>query len=245
VDKTRKQSVAAMISKLGRLGTLDPEDVAAIEGLPWRERTARGGSYLIRQGMPVSECSLLVSGFSARSKITDTGRRQIVSFQIPGDMLDLQHLVLGYSDHSVEVITDAVLLWVDADALREVAFQRPGVGQALWRDAFVDASISREWLLNVGQRPGRARIAHLLCEFAYRCVKAELASSELFELPLTQEQIADATGMTAIHVNRMISTLRVAGVISSRKRRVEIRDWAQIQVIAGFNPDYLHDQLTS
>ena len=229
-----------MLRKLERLGPLTRDDVAAIEALPWREECARGGTHLIREGARVFECCLLVSGYAARSKLTRDGRRQIVSFHIPGDVLDLQHLLLSRSDHNVELITDASLLWISVDCLRELAFQRLNVARVLWHDTLVDASILREWVLNVGQRDSRARVAHMLCEFAYRRSVAGLGSTEQFDLPMTQEQIADATGMTPIHVNRMLAALRAEGIISREKRRVEIKDWDRIQRVAHFDPAYLH-----
>jgi CRP-like cAMP-binding protein len=238
--EVQKSRLAALFRKLARLGLLDQEDVAAIEMLPWRDETARAGTHLIREGARVAECCLLVSGHACRSKLTRDGSRQIVSFHMPGDLLDLQHLLLQRADHNVELITDAALSWISIDALRELAFTRRNIGCALWRDTLIDGSIFREWVLNVGQRDGRARVAHMLCEFAYRRAAAGIDNSEELDLPMTQEQIADATGMTPIHVNRMLAALRTEGVISSQKRRVEILDWAQIQRIADFDPAYLH-----
>ena len=232
--------LTAMFRKLGRSSVLDQDDIDAMRALLWRDETARGGAHLLREGARVTDCCVLVSGYVCRSKLTTEGRRQIVSFHIPGDLLDLQHLLLARADHNIELITDAAVAWVSSDALREVAFRHTNIGQALWRDSLIDASIFREWVLNVGQRDGRARVAHMLCEFAYRRAAAGLGQADEFDLPMTQEQIADATGMTPIHVNRMLAALRLEGVISSVKRRVEIKDWAQIQRIADFDPAYLH-----
>jgi CRP-like cAMP-binding protein len=232
--------LAAMFRKLERSSFLDQDDIDALQAMPWRDELVRGGGYLIREGMRVADCCVLVSGYACRSKLTRDGQRQIVSFHIPGDLLDLQHLMLSRADHNVELITDAAVSWVGTEALREIAFRRAGIGRALWRDTLIDASIFREWVLNVGQRDGRPRVAHLLCEFAYRRAAAGLGRAEEFDLPMTQEQIADATGMTPIHVNRMLAALRTEGVISSVKRRVEIKDWAQMQRIAEFDPAYLH-----
>jgi CRP-like cAMP-binding protein len=237
---TQDRRVAALVRKLSALGALDEQDVAALEALPWRDEICRAGSHLVREGARVTECCLLVSGYACRSKLTREGRRQIVSFHIPGDLLDLQNLLLPRTDHNIELITDATVAWVTIGALRNLAFERGNIGTALWRDTLVDASIFREWVLNVGQRTGRARVAHMLCEFAYRRAAAGIGETQDFDLPMTQEQIADATGMTPIHVNRMLAAMRAEGVISSHKRRVEIRDWAQIQRIADFDPAYLH-----
>jgi CRP-like cAMP-binding protein len=232
--------LSAMLRKLERSSVLDHDDIDAMQAMPWRDEVVRGGAYLFRESVRAAECCVLVSGYACRSKLTRDGQRQIVSFHIPGDLLDIQHLLLARTDHNVELITDAAVSWVPIEALREVTFRRINIAHALWRDTLIDASIFREWVLNVGQRDGRARVSHLLCEFAYRRAAAGLGRPEEFDLPMTQEQIADATGMTPIHVNRMLAALRTEGVISSVKRRVEIKDWARIQRIAEFDPDYLH-----
>ena len=232
--------LTGLIGKLSRLAPLDRDDIAAIEALPLRAETARAGTYLVREGGRVVDCCLLLSGYACRSKLTSEGRRQIVSFHIPGDVLDLQHLLLDIADHNVELITDGEIAWIPADALRAVARARPIVADALWRDTLIDASVYREWVLNVGQRDARTRIAHLLCEFAFRRAAAGQGDAEQFTLPMTQEQIADATGMTPIHVNRMLAALGAEGVIVRHKRRIEIVDWPRMQRIADFDPAYLH-----
>ena len=118
--------------------------------------------------------------------------------------------------------------------------ERPAINEALWRDSLIDASIFREWVLNVGRRDAKARIAHMLCEFASRRQAAGLGSPERFELPMTQEQIGDATGLTPVHVNRMLHALAADGVIVRDQREVEITDWPKMRRIADFDPAYLH-----
>ena len=230
----------ALINKLKLLGRLDPADTAALASLPVREETARAGTYLVREGMRVVECCVLLNGYACRNKLTSEGRRQIVSFHIPGDVLDLQHLLLDRADHNVQVITDGTVARIPAEALRDLARARPNVATALWRDTLVDASIFREWVLNVGQRDARSRIAHMLCEFALRRQAAGLGTPERFELPMTQEHIADATGLTAVHVNRMLMSLTNDGIIERDKREIRIADWDRMRRAADFQPGYLH-----
>jgi CRP-like cAMP-binding protein len=114
------------------------------------------------------------------------------------------------------------------------------VAEALWRDTLIDASIFREWVLNVGRRDAKSRIAHMLCEFLMRCESAGLGSAERFDLPMTQEQIADATGLTSVHVNRMLRALEEDGVIHHRGREIRVGDWALMKRVAGFDSTYLH-----
>jgi CRP-like cAMP-binding protein len=230
----------ALIGKLRRLGPLEQADIVGIRALPLRIESGKAGKYLVREGDRIVDCCVLLSGYACRSKLTSEGRRQIVSFHIPGDVLDLQHLLLARADHNVQLITDARFAYVSAESLRAVAQSHPNVGAALWRDTLIDASIFREWVLNVGQRDARARVAHMLCEFAFRRAAAGLGGTERFELPMTQEQIADATGMTPIHVNRMLAALGAEGIISRNKRQVEIIDWPMMERVADFDPAYLH-----
>lgn len=230
-----------VIRKLERLAPLNQADRDAIRSLPFRMKTAPPNAYLVREGEVVTECSVLLTGYACRHKASSNGGRQIVSFHMPGDILDLQHLLLSRADHNLQTITEATVALVSAEHIRRVALERPAVGEALWRDTLIDASIFREWVLNVGRRSAKSRVAHMLCEFAARREKAGLGSPERFELPMTQEQIADATGLTSVHVNRMLHELADEGVIVRDKRDVTIRDWAQMCRVADFDPAYLHE----
>ncbi len=236
-----KQNPLAVLSKkLGLLAELDDLDRQAINALPATIQTVRNGHYLVRQGAQPTNCCLLLSGYACRNKVTADGGRQIVSFHIAGDILDLQHLHLSLADHNVQAISEAEVAWIPKSRLRAMARQRPALAEALWRDTLVDASIFREWVLNVGRRDAKARVAHLLCEFAVRCEAVGLGQAESFEWPLTQEQIADATGLTTVHVNRTLKALTVEGCIESQRGRYRTGDWAALRAAGGFDKIYLH-----
>lgn len=230
-----------VIHKLERLAPLEQADRDAIRALPFRIKTAPPNHYLVKEGAAATDCCVLLTGYVCRHKTTSSGDRQIVSFHMPGDILDLQHLLLSRADHNLETITEATFALVPAEDLRRVAQQRPLLAEALWRDTLIDASIFREWVLNVGRRDAKSRIAHMLCEFAARREKAGLGPPERFNLPMTQEQIADATGLTSVHVNRMLFELAADGVIVRDKRQVEITDWSRMCRVADFNAAYLHE----
>ncbi len=232
--------LARAIRKLDRLVHLDDDDHAALTGLPFRIGTARPGQALVREGDETVDCYVLLGGYACRHKLAGDGGRQIVSFHVPGDILDIQHLLLPRADHNLEAITELRFARVGADALRRAARDRPRVAEALWRDTLIDASIFREWVLNVGRRDAKARIAHMLCEFAVRREAAGLGSPERFELPMSQSHIADATGLTPIHVNRSLRALSEDGVIARDRRHVEILDWPRMKRAADFDPLYLH-----
>lgn len=230
----------AMIAKLARLSSLSDEDRLAISSLSYSMADIPAGRDIIRDGTERSECCLLVAGYACRHKLTAAGGRQIVSFQLRGDLLDVQHLLLCRADHNVQAITNATVAWIPKAQLRALAWQRPAVGEALWKDSLVDASIFREWVLNVGRRNAKPRIAHLLCEFAARCRAAGIGNDNCVDLPMSQEQIADATGLTPVHVNRMLMLLGSEGAIRREGRKVEISDWDLLSRIADFDPAYLH-----
>ena len=230
----------SVIRKLERLTTLDDADRAAIAGLPFTLGRGRASHYVVRERDRVVNCCVLLSGYACRHKTTSEGGRQIVSFHLPGDILDLQHILFPVADHNVQTITEATWAVVPNDALRKVTRERPGITEALWKDTLIDASIFREWVLNVGRRDAKSRVAHLLCEFTTRREAAGLGAPERFELPMSQEQIADATGLTPVHVNRMLHALSDDGIIARDKRLVDILDWKLLRRVGDFDSAYLH-----
>jgi CRP-like cAMP-binding protein len=236
----RIDPLAALIRKLNSLNKLNDEDVAGIRSLPFRPQRFRAGATVVSTGQLVSECCLLVAGYACRQKLASDGGRQIVSFHMAGDILDIQHLLFEKADHNVQTITDAEVLFFPMREVRKLIQARPEIGKALWRDCLVDASIFREWVLNVGRRDAKMRIAHLICEFATRHEALGLGSPTRFTLPMTQEDIGDATGLTSVHVNRMLRALTEDGVIARTGREIRIADWDRMKDVADFDPDYLH-----
>ena len=229
-----------MLRKLERLAELDQADRKALLELPFRMAHANPRAVLVREGTIPSDCCVLLEGYASRSKSTGGGGRQILSFHFAGDILNLQNLELPYADHDVETVSAARIAWVPSKAIKELAAGHPNISDALWRDTLIDAAIFREWVLNVGRRDAKSRIAHMLCEFAARREAAGLGSPERFELPMTQDQIADATGLTPIHVNRMLQALGAEGLISRDRRHIQILDWSRMRYVADFDAAYLH-----
>ena len=234
--------VQIALRKLCSLAQLSSEDAAAFARLPVSIEAVPSHRYLTRQGMESARCCILVEGYACRHKVAHNGARQIVSFHMRGDILDLEHLLFDVADCSVQTISNAVIGCVSPRALKQLAIEHPAIGEALWRDTLIDASIFREWVLNIGRRDAKGRIAHLLCEFAARARTAGLASSAGFELPMTQEEIADATGLTTVHVNRTLRSLREEGLISIERRHLTVNDWKRLQEAAGFDPEYLRTE---
>ncbi len=229
-----------LIGKLTRLSRLEADDLNAIRSLPVIIAEAQSHQFLVREGESTGDCYLILGGYVCRHKLASNGGRQIVSFHMAGDIVDLQHLLFAKADHSIQTITDVKYAKFPAKALRQISQDHPLIAEALWRDTLIDASVFREWVLNVGRRDAKSRIAHMLCEFAVRRQAAGLGSPERFDLPMTQEQIGDATGLTSVHVNRMLRALEEDGVIARNNRDIHIVDWDEMRRIADFDPMYLH-----
>jgi CRP-like cAMP-binding protein len=239
---TNDNGFGVMTRKLERLAKLDEHDRSALENLPFTLQEVSAGQHLLREGDASTSCFLLLSGYVCRYKTTSAGARQIVSFHMAGDIVDLQHLLLSRADHSIQAITALTYAATPAAELKKVAQTHPAIGEALWRDTLIDASVFREWVLNVGRRDPRQRVAHMLCELAARRETAGLGSPTLFELPVTREDIADATGLTPVHVNRILALLGAEGLVTRDERQVEIADWNRIRQAANFDAAYLHAQ---
>jgi len=172
--------------------------------------------------------------------MTGDGARQIMAVCIPGDAVDLQNIFLDASDHSVQMLTRGDVADVPREPLQELVLNRPGIGRAIIQLTLVEASILREWVVNVGRRDARERIAHVLCEFAVRLETRGLISGQGFELPMTQEQLADATGLTPVHVNRVLKALEADGLITRQRRQIHYSDWRALQDAGDFTRNYLH-----
>lgn len=229
-----------MVQRLERRSPLTQADREALLGLPHNVKKLSASNHIVRDGDAPDFCTLLLSGFAYRYKITGEGGRQIISLHCAGEFLDMQNSFLGLADHSVQMLTEGELAMMPVGLLQELALTRPAIGRALWIDTLIDASIFREWVVNVGRRDSRARVAHLLCEFSLRLEAAGLASNHQYELPMTQEQLADAVGLTSVHVNRVLKQLGEEGLISRDRRSIVILDWKRMREAGDFNERYLH-----
>ena len=226
--------------KLARRTDITQHDRAAIIALPHTISRLRPSGKLIGEGAHPSHCSFILSGFAFRDKIVRSGARQITAVMLPGDFVDLPHLFLGIADQGVHAMTDLVAACIEAEPLRRLALDHPAVARALWVEASIDAAINREWIVNVGRREAIVRVAHLLCEFALRTARAGLPGDDGFELPMTQEQIGDAVGLTAVHVNRVLRALTEMGLLKREGRFYRSADWKRLQDFADFSPVYLY-----
>lgn len=228
------------MGKLAQGLGLGSADMSTISGLPYRIADFEPMTYLVRQGDVAIHCGLVVSGFLCSSKIGGDGSRQIVSFHLNGDLFGFQSIFLDESDHHIQVLSHASIFLIPKQAVLDAFEGNCAFRQALLRNMLKDLSISKEWLFSMGRRSALARVAHLICELAVRQDVAGLGNGLDYDWPLTQEQFGDATGLTAVHVNRMIKALRDEGVILSSKNKIKISDWPRLAKIADFTRGYLH-----
>jgi CRP-like cAMP-binding protein len=236
----RQVSTHPLIRKLSALGTISPEEAEAMVGAIGAPRTVRPGVDIVEDGSSPAVTTLLLDGFACRYKLLRTGRRQILAFQIPGDLVDVYGYVLPRMDHGIGALTRctvAPILHSEIDRLTE---RFPNLTHLLWRDSLVDASIVRTWLTGVGRRTAASRTAHLLCELHHRLKVVGQVDESKFQLPITQGDIADALGLSAVHVNRTLKSLRGQKLISVNGQLVTISNGEGLRAVAGFDPDYLH-----
>jgi CRP-like cAMP-binding protein len=232
--------LAPLVRKLEHWHPFTDTERKALLGLPHSIRELASNQVVVWDGDRPQHTCLLVSGFAIRHKIAGNGGRQIMSIHMKGDLIDLQNSLLGSADHNVQMITAGTVALIPVQAVREIALKFSAIGMAMWYETLVEASIFREWILNIGRRDAFTAIAHLLCEFALRMEVAELGESANYELPFTQEQLADAVSLTSVHVNRTLMRLEQEGHIRRSKRKIQIDDWQTLAKVADFEPRYLH-----
>jgi CRP-like cAMP-binding protein len=163
-----------------------------------------------------------------------------LGWHFAGDLLGLQQLVLPRADHYAVAVTEARFAWISTRDLTSLLERYPKVNGALWREAMIAALISREWLLRGGRSDAKTKVAHLLCELAARQEAAAMGTATGTGRPITQEQIADATGLTPVHVNRTLRALAEDGAVATTRRLVLINDWPALCRAGEFDPAYLH-----
>ncbi len=195
---------------------------------------------LVREGESPKSIKVVLEGWVARYKQLPDGHRQILSLMIPGDICDANAFVLEQMDHSLGALTHVRYAEIARGDFETLVDEDPKLLKALWWSEMVTASIQREWTANIGQRQANARIAHLFCEMHTRLQGIGLADDDSFDFPLTQADLGEATGLTAVHVNRTLQNLRKAGTIELRHKHVTVRDREKLWEIAMFDPAYLH-----
>ena len=232
------------VEKLCRFAQLTPGEIAALEEATARPRAVASHKDLIREGDRPGPVLVMLAGWALRYKVLPGGGRQIVAFMMPGDACDLHVGLLAEMDHSIQTITHGQVATISGETMEGLMTQ-PGIARAMYISQLVDEGTLRAWIVSMGRRSSLERIAHLLLELYRRASDVGLAGGATLALPLSQAVLADAVGMTSVHVNRMLKELRRSGAVTLQRGVLNISDAAALVRYAGFDENYLHRQRRS
>jgi CRP-like cAMP-binding protein len=228
-----------LFTHLERYAPLTAAERQALEELGAQTRRFPAGSEVVVEGDRPRELHLLISGQAFRHKTLADGRRQIMAFHVPGEVLDAQGLFVSM-DHSVAALTPCEVAVVPHQRLLTIFHHHPRLALAFWRASLIDAAVFREWMLGMGRRSAYARIAHLFCEVLVRLETAGLVEKGCASFPVTQQHLSDALGLSAVHTNRVLQQLRGQGLLSFNWGELTVMDWPGLQAAGEFDPAYLH-----
>lgn len=226
--------------RLRRLTRLGEGELAGLERACAASRQASAKADLVHEGDRPERLHILLEGWACRFKLLPDGRRQITALLLPGDICDLDSLYLGRSDYGVATLTACTVTTLDLEALRRLAAQQPAVSEALGFLIAVDNAMLTERSAGLGRRSAREHLAHFLCETLLRLTLVGRARGNGYTLLITQDEIGDVLGLTAVHVNRVIQSFRNDGVIERSGHNLIICEWNVLRQIGAFRPGYLH-----
>lgn len=232
-------ALGRFLKRLLRRSPLTGDEQAAVLGLSAHAVQVAASRDIIVPGQETGSACLVVDGMVARFDQMRGGHRQTTALYIAGDMCDLHSVVSPVAGWGLQAVATTTILRILHADLRGLAAKHPGIAFAFWRDAVADASVLAKWISNVGRRDARSRLAHLLCELGVRSEHAGIGSRTDFPLPMTQNQLADALGITSVHVNRTLRALRQNELVTAGSRRVRVERWDELAAIAEFDSRFL------
>ena len=226
------------IARLQAIEGLSEDERRQIAGLPSTLRQVADGEIVLRQGEAATRCVFVVSGFLYQARIVGD-RSQILAFHVPGDMPCLHSLLISPMDADLVSLGPSVVGYVAHSQLRQLLDGSIHLTRAFWRETLIDAAISRQWIARLGAQAALPKVAHLICELAARLEIVGLLTDGCFQMPMTQRHVADACGLSIVHINRTIQELRHRGLIAWEGSEIELRRREELQQLADFAPDYL------
>jgi CRP-like cAMP-binding protein len=233
----------SFVQKLSGLADLTASDVRALEAATAHPRQFMAKQDMIREGDETGPMFVVLEGWACRYKVLPGGTRQIMAFLMAGDACDLHIKLLAEMDHSIQAITPSLIATVSKTAMATMMHEHPNIANAMYSAQLIDEGIMRAWIVSMGRRSSIERVAHLMCELYLRARNIGLAREADFALPLSQLVLADALGMTPVHVNRVLKELRLAGAMAVKRGSVTIIDTGKLVQIAGFDENYLHRRM--
>jgi CRP-like cAMP-binding protein len=229
------------IRRLNVLRPMTPEAIALLErAIAEGLQLAGSGEDLVVEGDPADRVRIVLSGWLCRYKTLEDGRRQIVNFIFPGETCDAHSFLLAKMDHSIATITQVTYAEIHRARFETMVASDRSLAEAFWCDTLVNAAIQREWTINLGRRVALERVAHLFCEIFERLRPVGLVDGNSCTFPVTQMDLADATGLSVVHLNRTLQELRASGLIVLRERTLTINNLDALRDAALFSPNYLH-----
>jgi CRP-like cAMP-binding protein len=225
--------------KLQSYDVVSEREIEVLEQAVKGARAFESGQEMVKTDDRPHYSSVLVEGWAARAKTLENGGRQITAIHIPGDFVDLHSFLLHKMDHSVVALSPCRIVTVPHEKLREITEREPHLARLLWLNTMVDAAIHRNWIVAMGRLTAASRLAQLVCELYVRLEAVEAANGGEFEFPLTQPVVADALGLSLVHVSRTLREIRSRGLIAWRARTVKILEWERLVEFAQFDPTYL------
>jgi CRP-like cAMP-binding protein len=227
--------------KLEQYTSFDPEERQRLDQLlSYPRETYARGRTIIRQGDKVDDIHLVLTGLAARSKTLRNGERQFMALLVPGDLCDVEVFILEGMDHDITALTDTTCVLIPAKIIEGLLTESTKLTKALWWSTMTDSAVLREWIVDHGSREAVERIAHLMCEMLIRYRIIGETTDDSFPFLLTQDELADATGMTPVHVNRMLQQLRTRGLIELHGKVLTVLDPKGLQRVAKYDSSYLH-----
>ncbi len=236
---SNRSAIDLFLNRLVSHSPLSEQECAAILALPTTTVEIAQHADIARMGETVDYACLVSDGLIGRFGQREDGGRQFVSVHVPGEMVDLSSLMLPQTTTVLHALVGSSILRVPHHSLRDLSLRYPAIAAAFWRDCVVDAGILAQWVINLGSRQARSRLAHLFCELSVRYRLMEQSDGRSFRLPMTQEQLGDALGLTPVHINRTLQGLRGDGLVSFERGRVEVLDPFLLEATAEFDPGYL------
>ena len=239
MDEQHRSALELFVRRLQSRSVLTNEETRALLGLNGQVKHMPSHTDFIRFGQHVDHCCLVVEGLVGRFGQNSDGGRQITCLHIPGDMADLPSVVSPKSGWGCQTLTRTTISRIAHVDLRRVAAAHPGIAEAFWRDCVADGSLYSEWVVNVGRRDALSRLAHIFCEMAIRSEQAGQGNRYVFPLPITQADLADATGLTGIHVNRTLRELREDNLVELQAGIVTVHDWDRLVSAGDFDSGFM------
>jgi CRP-like cAMP-binding protein len=231
------------VDKLNGFSKLTPDEVAALSTVTAHPEAVPARTDLIREGDRPGPVFVILKGWACRYKILPNGSRQVLAYLMPGDSCDLHIGLLAEMDHSIQVITPAVVTTIGRLEMDEMMENHRGIAKAMYISQLIDEGIMRAWITSMGRRTSIERVAHLMCELYLRARNTGLIDGDELDLPLSQMLLADSLGMTPVHLNRVLKILRDSEAMNISRGALHIKDPRKLIQIAGFDENYLHRRL--